>query len=65
VAGSPYARTGQGNAVISVSAGIEEGLKPRIDRHPVPEDPSEFAARIFVRKNPPPVAAPTPFPAPK
>jgi hypothetical protein len=62
VAFSPYAKTGQGNTAISVSAGIEEGLKPKIDKVPVSEDPSERAARIFVKKYP--VAGkPTPTPA--
>jgi hypothetical protein len=62
VAGSPYARTG--NAVLSVSAGVEEGLKPRIDRTSASEDPSEFAARLFLRRNPPPARPPSPIPAP-
>jgi hypothetical protein len=70
---TPDARQGQG-AGISVSAGIEEGLKPRVDTRPVPEDASERAARIFLRKNPPPTTptrtgtpapAPTATPAPK
>jgi hypothetical protein len=65
VAGSPYARTG--NAVVSVSAGVEEGLKPRVNRSPISEDPSEFAARIFLRRNPPPAhrLLPTPAPSPR
>ena len=58
---SPYARTG--NVGISVSAGVEEGLKPKLDRIPVSEDPSERAARIFVMRNPyalGPTKTPTP-----
>ena len=70
---TPGAQQGQG-AGISVSAGIEEGLKPRVDMRPVPEDASERAARIFLRKNPPPTThtqtptsapVPTPTPAPR
>jgi hypothetical protein len=61
VAFSPYARTG--NAGLSVSAGVEEGLKPKLDRVPISEDPSERAARIFVKRNPY-VAKPTPTPTP-
>ncbi|MEX1243660.1 MAG: hypothetical protein WEB59_00730 [Thermoanaerobaculia bacterium] len=58
---SPYAKTGQGNAAISVSAGVEEGLKPRIDQPAISEDPSERAARIFVKRNPiAPTVTPTP-----
>ncbi len=65
---SPYAKTGQGNTAISVSAGIEEGLKPKIDKVPVSEDPSERAARIFVKRNPlsaRPTPSPTVTPGPK
>ena len=58
---SPYARSG--NVGISVSAGIEEGLKPKVDRIPVSEDPSERAARIFVMRNPY-AAGPTKTPTP-
>lgn len=60
---SPYARTG--NAGVSVSAGVEEGLKPKLDRAPISEDPSERAARIFVMRNPyaaGPTKTPTPAP---
>jgi hypothetical protein len=60
VAGSPYAHAG--NAAISVSAGVEEGLRPKIDRPRVSEDPVEFAARVFVRRNPLPPPRPTPAP---
>jgi len=45
---------------MSVSAGFEDGLKPKIDTRPVSEDPSERAARIFLRHNPPPAATPLP-----
>jgi hypothetical protein len=57
---SPYARTGAGNAAFSVSAGVEEGLKPRVDTPPVSEDPSDRAARLFVKRNPPPRPKATP-----
>ena len=59
---SPYARSG--NVGISVSAGVEEGLKPKVDRIPVSEDPSERAARIFVMRNPY-AAGPTKTPTPR
>lgn len=67
---TPGAKVGQGNVAVSVSAGIEEGLKPKVDRPPVSEDPVEVAARMYVRKNPAPVApkptaAPTPGPTPR
>lgn len=59
---SPYTRAG--NAAVSVSAGVEEGLKPKIDqRPPISEDPAERAARIFVKRNPMvPTVTPTPPP---
>ena len=59
VAFSPYARTGQGNTAVSVSAAVDELLKPRVDTPHVAEDPSERAARIFVKRNP---IKPTPTP---
>ena len=62
---TPGAKVGQGNTAVSVSAGVEEGLKPRIDRPPVSEDPVEAAARMYVRRNPaPPTPKPTPRPTP-
>ncbi len=62
VAFSPYARTG--NSGVSVSAGVEEGLTPKLDRAPISEDPSERAARIFVKRNPR-LAGPAPAPTPR
>lgn len=59
---SPYAATGQGNTLVSVSAGVEEGLKPKINKPPVSEDPSERAARLYVKRNP---LKPTPRPTPE
>jgi hypothetical protein len=69
---TPGNKLGQGNTGVSVSSGLEEGLKPKVDRPPVSDDPVEAAARMYVRKNPapPPVKAtpaapkPTPRPAP-
>lgn len=59
---SPYAKTG--NAAVSVS--IDDDLKLKVDRPPISEDPSERAARIFVKRNPYPAApTPTPTPAPE
>ena len=60
VAFSPDARAGQGNTAISVSAAIEEGLKPHVDVPHVSEDPAERAARLFVKRNPPPKPTATP-----
>ena len=62
---SPYGRVGPGNAAISVSAGIEEGLKPKVVTRAIAEDSSERAARLFVKRNPSlstrtPTARPTP-----
>ena len=71
---SPYAKPGQSGVAISVSAGVEEGLKPKIDTRAASDDPSERAARIFVKHYPPPTtpaatsvstAAPTPSPTPR
>jgi len=62
---TPGNKLGQGNTGVSVSAGVEEGLKPKIDRPPVSEDPVEAAARMYVRRNPAPPAParPTAVPA--
>ena len=60
---SPYGRVGPGNSAISVSAGIEEGLKPRVVTRAVAEDPTERAARLFVKRNPF-LSARTPTPTP-
>jgi hypothetical protein len=60
---SPYARAGQGNTLISVEAAIEDGLKPKVITRAVAEDPSERAARLFVKRNPTlimPTRTPTP-----
>jgi hypothetical protein len=63
---TPGNNLGQGNTGISVSTGIENGLKPKIDRPPVSEDPVEAAARMYVRKNPaPPAVKPTAVPTPR
>ena len=57
---TPDSRQGQGGVPVSVSTGIENGLKPKVDTRAVSEDPSERAARIFLRRNPAPAASPTP-----
>lgn len=63
VGNSSFAAVGQGNTAIGFSAGIEEGLKPRIVTPPVSQDPVENAARLYVKKNPPkPTPTPTPVP---
>jgi hypothetical protein len=68
---TPGAKVGQGNTAVSASSGVDQGLKPKLDMRPVPQDPSEFAARIYVKNNPlpktpgptpPPTPAPTPTP---
>jgi hypothetical protein len=54
------ANGGPGNTAMTV--GVNESLKVKLVK-PVSEDPVEYAARIFVRKNPQlarPAAAPTP-----
>ena len=58
---SPYSRAGGGNAGISVATGVEEGFKPRLVTRAIAEDPSERAARLFVRHNP---LSPSPTPTP-
>jgi hypothetical protein len=57
---TPDSKQGQGAVPISVSTGIEDGLKPKIDTRAVSEDPSERAARIFLRRNPAPATSPKP-----
>jgi hypothetical protein len=54
---------GPSNSAIAVSAGIEEGLRPKLVTRAVAEDPSERAARLFVKHNPA-LAARTPTPTP-
>ena len=61
---TPGAKTGQGNTGMSVSFGIEEGLKPKLDVPHVSDDPSDRAARIFMKRNRLPTPKPTPKPAP-
>ncbi len=57
---TPGNNLGQGNTGISVSSGLDHGIKPKIDRPPVSEDPVEAAARMYVRRYP---VASTPRPA--
>ena len=66
-AASPYGRVGAGNTLVSMAAAVDESLKPRVVTRAVAEDPSERAARLFLRKNPSwglrtPAPAPTPPP---
>lgn len=59
---TPGAKLGQGNTAISVH--VDERLKPEIDTPHVSEDPSDRAARIFMRRNPLATPKPTPKPTP-
>jgi hypothetical protein len=62
---TPGAKVGQGNTAVSASTGVDQGLKPKLDTRPAPQDPSEFAARIYLKNNPPPKSpGPTPLPTP-
>ncbi len=57
------ANGGPGNTALTL--GLHDNMKIRLIT-PVSDDPSEYAARIFVKKNPPlvkPTPAPTPAPA--
>jgi len=58
---TPGARVGQGNTAISI--GVDDRLKPEVQTPHVSEDPTERAARIFMRRNPLPTPRPTPKPA--
>jgi len=60
---TPGAKTGQGNTAVSVS--VDERLKPHIDTPHVSEDPTDRAARIFMKRNPLPTPRPSPKPTPK
>ena len=62
---TPGANVGHGNTGMSVSAGIEDGLKPKIDVPHVSEDPTDRAARLFVKRNPLVTPKPTPTPVKK
>ena len=57
---TPGAKTGQGNTAVSVR--VDDRLKPQVQVPHVSEDPTDRAARIFVKKNP---LAVSPKPAPK
>lgn len=61
---SPYGRVGNGNTLMTISAGVDEALKPRVVTRGVAEDPSERAARLFMKRNPGLLRAPTPTPPP-
>jgi hypothetical protein len=76
---TPGNNVGQGNTGISMSTNFSDGLLPKIDKHPVSEDPVEAAARMYLRKYPAPATAtksqgssvegrelkPTPVPTPR
>jgi hypothetical protein len=66
---TPGNNLGQGNTGISVSSGLDNGIRPKIDRPPVSEDPVEAAARMYVRRypaggTPRPTGIATPKPTP-
>jgi hypothetical protein len=66
LANNPYGSVG--STLIGVKSGLENGLKPKVVTWPVSQDPSEFAARIFVQKNPQlanSASAPTRTPTPR
>ena len=61
---APFTRAGEGGALVSARAGIGAGEPLRLDKpRPAIPDASEQAARIFLRKNPPPAMAPNRAPA--
>ncbi len=63
---SPYGRVGNGNALLGVEVAGPEGFKPEVVTRGVAEDPSDRAARIFLKRNPGfamPRTAQTPSPA--
>jgi hypothetical protein len=49
---SPYGRVGNGNALVGVEVAGPEGFKPEVVTRGVAEDPSDRAARIFLKRNP-------------
>ncbi len=58
------ANGGPGNTALSL--GLHDNMKIQLIK-PISDDPSEYAARLFVKKNPrlvKPTPAPTPAPAP-
>jgi len=57
---TPGSNVGQGHTGMSLSTDFTDGLKPKIDRHPVSEDPVEAAARMYVRKFPAPATRKSP-----
>jgi hypothetical protein len=61
VSNLPDARLG--NSLVGIETGLD-GFKPRLAVSPVSEDPSESAARLFVKHNPLKVRTPTPAPTP-
>ena len=63
LANNPYGTVGNTGPVVATSIGLGLGLQPRLVVKPVAQDPSEYAARAFVRKNPLVKPAPVPTPA--
>lgn len=63
---SPYGRVGNGNGLMTFSAGIDDAIRPRLITRGPAEDPSDRAARLFMKRNPGLMrtAAPTPTPSP-
>jgi hypothetical protein len=49
---SPNGRPSGGNALIGMQLNPAEGFKPEIVTREIAEDPSDRAARIFVKRNP-------------
>jgi hypothetical protein len=61
---SPYGRVGNGNTLMTVSAGVDEALRPGVITRGPAEDASERAARLFMKRNPGLLRAPRPTPTP-
>ncbi len=62
---SPYGRVGNGNTLVGVEVAGPEGFKPEVMTRGPAEDPSDRAARIFLKRNPGfamPRTAPAPSP---
>ncbi len=65
LANNPYGNVS--STLIGVETGIDNGLHAKVVTWPAPQDPSEFAARIFLNRNPQfgkaaPTRTPTPAP---
>jgi hypothetical protein len=60
---SPYGRIGNSNTLVGIEVLGGEGLKPELVTRSIASDPSDLAARIFVKNNPSFAMKPTPKPA--